>query len=367
MLIGNVFQQIYSMADAMVVGRYVSGGALAAVGISGFILNFSLAVMIGLTTGSSVLISQFFGAKQMEKLIRSVSTSFLFLTGLVLFVSAGGIAASSLLLRILNAPADIFDQALLYLRILLGGMVFTMLYNMFTSYLRALGDTKMPLYILIFSTLLNIGLDLLFVVRLNFGVAGVAWATMIAQAVAASLCYLYIVKFVPVLKISSLTFDRVLFRSILRYSIPAAIQLSLTSFASLTIMRLVNSFGSVAAAGYTAAVKIDQFAIMPLASVSMAISTFVAQNMGAQLEARARAGLHSSLKIMAGMAAATSVAALVFGRQVIALFVDSDARILPGLSALERSTFPSSPVFIFCLLSFLPLTVSSAAWETRLS
>lgn len=334
MLIGNVFQQVYSMVDAVVVGRYVGGAALAAVGISMNLLHFLLAVLIGLTTGASVVISQYYGAGRDDMLERTVSTSILFLGALSAAVSLGGVLGAPLFLRLLGSPADVLGDAALYLRILMGGMLFPILYNMYTAYLRALGDSRGPLYILVFSTLLNTALDLFFVVRLRMGVGGVAAATVIAQTVSAALCFLYARRRAPLLRVSRLVFDRGVFRSILRYSVPAALQLSLTSLATLTITRLVNSFGSAAMAGYTAALKIDQLALMPLNNVSMAVSTFVGQNMGAGLEDRAKRGLRSSLLLMCGVAVFISLFILLYGRRLIALFVDASEEGSPEIIAI---------------------------------
>lgn len=321
MLIGNVFQQIYSMVDSVVVGRYVGGDALAAVGVGLNVLNFLLSVLIGLTTGASVVISQFYGAKQEEKLKQTVSTSIIFLAGLSLVVMAFGITLSPALLRMLDAPADIFDDGVLYMRVLMGGMIFPIFYNMYTAYLRALGDSRSSLFILIFCTILNTGLDLIFVIQFHLGVLGVAVATVIAQALSVLLCYLYIRRRVPLLRIHKLTFDRGLFHSILRYGTPAAVQLSVVSFANLTITRLINSFGKAAMAGITASAKIDQLAIMPVSTISMALSTFVGQNMGAGKEERARKGLRSSMIFMVLVAISISGFLFLIGPQLISFFL----------------------------------------------
>lgn len=322
MLIGNVFQQLYSMVDAMVVGRYVGGGALGAVGASMPLINFLVGALIGLTTGASVVISQFYGAKEEVQLKRSVSTSAVFLAGLSVVIAAIGVLFTPIFLRWLSTPEDIFDMAVGYLRICLGGMLFPIFYNMYTAYMRALGDSKSPLYILIFSTILNIALDLWFVAGLGWGVDGAAWATILSQAVSCVACVLYANRYVPILKIQKLIFDRKLFGSILRYSIPAAMQISLTSLASLTIMRLVNFFGSLATAGYTAALKLDQFALMPLQNISMATSTFVGQNMGAGQPDRAKRGFRASMLFMIGIGLFVSLFVILFGKGLIGIFVD---------------------------------------------
>jgi putative MATE family efflux protein len=309
------------MVDAVIVGRYVSGIALAAVGISMNLLGFLLSVLIGLTTGASVVISQLYGAKDDERMGRAVSTSIIFLGVLSVIVGALGIVGAPFFLRLLDAPADAFGDAVVYLRWLLGGMLFPIFFNMYTAYLRALGDSNTPLYILIFSTALNTGLDLWLVAGLKMGVAGAAIATVVAQTLAAAVCYVYVHLRVPQLRVKKLAFDRPLFFAILRYSIPAALQLSLTSLASLTITRLINSFGAVTMAGYTAALKIDQLAIMPQSNISMAISTFVAQNMGAGNEERAKKGLRAGMIIMLGVGAFVTALAFLFSTPMISMFV----------------------------------------------
>lgn len=321
MLLGNVFQQLYSMADAAVVGRFVGGDALAAVGTSGPLINFLLAVIMGLTTGASVLISQFYGAGREDDLKRAVSTSVIFMGALTLVIMTLGIALSPMLLRLLDVPEGISRDALIYLRIVLGGLLFMLIYNVYVAYLRALGDARYPLYFLIFSTVLNVALDTLFVAVFKMGVAGAAIATVIAQSLAALPCILYANRRVPLLRIRKWIYDRALLGSILRYSVPAAIQLSVVSLASLTIQRLINGFGANAIAGLTAATKIDSFATMPISSISAAISTFVAQNMGAGQLPRAKKGLKSATILALGLGVFMTALALGFGPMVISALV----------------------------------------------
>ena len=322
MLIGNVFQQFYNMADAMIVGRYVGGSALAAVGSSGTVLNFLIAIMSGLATGSSVVVSQFFGARQEDNLRRTVSTSLIFLTVLSLIITVFGILFMPTLMRLLDMPADVFDDTVLYLRILMTGILVQMIFNMYNAFLRALGDSRTPLICLICGIFLNLGLDIWFVRGLGWGVAGAAAATVLAQVAVLVPCYIYVARRVPLLKVDSLAFDRELFYTIMRYSVPAALQLSMTSLASLTIMRLVNGFGSNATAGYTTATKIDQMALMPASNISMAEASFVGQNMGAGKEDRAHKGLRSTAVFMVGLSLAISALILAFGSPLMALFME---------------------------------------------
>ncbi len=355
MLIGNLFQQIYSMVDAMVVGRYVSGSALAAVGVAMNVSNFLLAVLIGLTTGTSVLISQFYGAKKYTQVTRTVSTSIIFLTALSLCITIFGILLAPWLMRLLNATPDTMDDAVLYLRVIMAGMIFTVFFNMYTAYLRALGNSHGPLYILIFCTLLNIALDLFFVLFFRMGVFGVALATVIAQGCSALFCFLYTKKQAPMLNVSKLCFDSSLMRLMLSYGFPAAIQLSLVSLAQLTITRLINSFGTAAMAGITAASKIDQMAILPVSNFAMALSTFVGQNIGASQEGRARKGLRSALIFMLLLSALISGILLFLAPHLVTFFLgkgnsDTSNIILVGtnyLNIIVRFYFLFAVLFAF--------------------
>lgn len=352
MLIGNVFQQLYSMVDAMVVGRYVGSNALAAVGVAMSILQFLVSVLIGLTTGASVLISQYYGARKYDKMKRMVSTSVVFLGVFSVVVAVAGILFSPHLLRWLDATPEIMDDAVLYLRFLMGGMLFPVFYNMYTAYLRALGDSRSPLLILILCTIINTVLDLVFVMQFHMGVLGAAVATLIAQAVSAVLCYLYTLHKVPLLHVTSLTFDPKLFTEILKYGTPAAIQLSVVSLANLTITKLINSFGAAVMAGITAATKIDQLAIMPVSNVSMALSTFVAQNMGAGQEDRARKGLRFAIVMMVVLAIFISVVLISLGPWLISMFLnqkDNNA----GIIAEVGLNYLNIMVIFYFLFAFL--------------
>ena len=352
MLIGSLFQQMYSLIDAVVVGRFVGGSALAAVGVSMNAVFFLTAVIIGLTTGASVVISQLYGAEQLDKLERAVSTSILFLGGLSLFITVLGVALTPLLLRVLNAPYEIVDDARIYLQIVIGGAVFPTFYNMYTAYLRALGDSKSPLYILIFANILSIILSLLFVITFGWGVAGAAIATVVAQAISAVLCVLYARKYARILWVKKFSFDFSLFRDILKYGTPAAVQLSLVMLAHLTIMRLINSFGTVAAAGIAAANKVDHLAMVPITTLSMALSTFVAQNMGAGIESRAIQGFYVAIKYTLFMTVIISAVLILTAPWVISLFLDPDYADTAEILAIGRD-YLSILVFFYFLLAIL--------------
>ena len=352
MLIGSLFQQMYGIVDAIVVGRFLGGGALAAVGVSMTAFQFLIAVLIGLTTGASVIISQYFGAKQNDKLELAVSTSIVFLAVFSLIITILGIIFTPALLRALNAPDDIFRDAQVYMQIQMGGLVFPVFFNMYTAYLRALGNSRSPLYVLIFSTTLNAVLNIIFVVFLDLGIAAVSAGTVISQAAAAIMCYIYTRRNVPLLQVNKYTFDKMLFGSILKYGMPAALQLSFVSLAALTITRLINSFGTAAVAGITAASRIDQMAILPISTLSLALATFVAQNMGAEMEERARRGLRTAMLYMLMMAAGISALLFIIGPWTITLFVDQADVNMPEILRTGQNYLRILVAFYF-LFAFL--------------
>ena len=322
MLIGALFQQMYGIVDAVVVGRFLGGGALAAVGISMTAFWFIISMLFGLTTGASVIISQLFGAKDNRELEKAVSTSVVLFFIISVTLTIIGVVFTPTLLRLLNAPAEIFDDAALYMRVQMGGLVFPMFFNMYTAYLRAIGNSRTPLYFLIFSTTFNGVLNVVLVVGLGFGLGAVAAGTVVSQGIAAVLCYYYVKKHARIIHVKKLEFDTSLFGKILKYGTPAAFQLSLVTLAMLTITRLINTFGTEAMAGITAAGRIDQMAILPVSTLSMALSTFVAQNIGAGLEERAIKGLKTILLSMVLMAVGISAIVILVGPWLISMFID---------------------------------------------
>ena len=323
MIIGALFQQLYGIVDAVVVGRFLGGGALAAVGISMSTFFFISSMLFGFTTGASIIISQFFGAKQNNDLKNAVSTSIVLLTALAVVLTVLGVVFAPSILRLLGSPYDIFDYALVYMRVQMTGLVFPVFFNMYTAYLRAVGNSRTPLYFLIFSTTFNGALNIVLVLWLGLGLGAVAAGTVVAQAIAALLCFFYTRKHARLLHVVKLSFDYSHFAKIIKYGMPAAIQLSLVSLAMLTITRLINSFGYEAMAGITAAGRIDQMAILPVITLSLALSTFVAQNMGAGLEERAIKGLWLILLCMVLLAAAISAIIIAVGPWLMAMFIDT--------------------------------------------
>ncbi len=325
LFIGNIFQQAYNLVDAVVVGRFVGKNALAAVGTSFPALFLLIALVMGLTMGASVVVSQLFGAGEIKKMRRAVSTTLIFLSICALSLTVIGLLVSRKLLMLLQTPPEILEEATVYLHITFAGLLFMFLYNIVASFMRALGDSRTPLYFLIISSLLNIGLDLLFVLRYNMGVAGVAWATVVAQAVSVVLSIVYIYWRVDLLKLSprDIVFDWKIFVEAVRLGIPASIQQTVLSLGMVAVQGLVNSFGSVTIAAYTAACRIDSIAMMPIMNLGLAVSTFTAQNIGASELDRVRRGYRQTLAMVAASCVITTTIVLLYGPKLIQLFVDA--------------------------------------------
>lgn len=325
LFIGDIFQQLYNMVDAVVVGRFVGKNALAAVGTSFPAMFLLVAMVIGLTMGASVVVSQLFGAGDLKRMRRAISTAFIFLLICAVSLTLIGLLSARSLLLLLKTPPEIIDDAVIYLKIIFAGLLFMFLYNTIAAFLRALGDTRTPLYFLIIASLMNIALDLLFVLRFGMGVAGVAWATIISQALSLFLCLIHVYKKVELLRLkpAEMVFDRELFIQAVRFGIPASVQQTILSLGMIAVQGLVNSFGSVTIAAYTAAARLDSIAMMPIMDLGLAVSTFTAQNIGAGKLDRVRLGYRRTLAMVAACCAGTSAFILFFGPRLIELFIDA--------------------------------------------
>ena len=287
LLLGNVFQASYNLADTVIVGRYAGPEALAGTGIASPVFNLINALLIGLSVGASIVVSQLFGAGRQQELKRAVST--------VLWTSLALTAAGQLLvdplLTALQTPPEDYPFAATYLRTILCGLVCNVFYNQLTGLLRGLGNTRVPLYILIFSCCLNAGLDLVFVGALRLGVIGAGMATIAAEGLSAVLTALYIRLRVPQLHPEGAGgFDRRMFSTVLRFGLPMGLQQASISFGHVLLQGIVNPFGTALIAGYAAASKVDLFAVMPIMALGSAMSTFAAQNAGAGDYGRVRQG-----------------------------------------------------------------------------
>ena len=326
MLLGNIFQQMYNMVDSIVVGRFVGPNALAAVGTSFPIIFLLISLVLGLTMGSGVVISQFFGAKQTDKVRRAISTALSFQLVFALVMSMLGLVLSRPLLHLLRTPPEIIGESAAYMQIFFGGLIFMFAYNAFAGILRSLGDSKTPLYFLMLSSVINIGLDIYFVAALGWGVRGVAWATLIAQGFSSVLCIAYVYKRVPLLRFTRAdwVFDMEIFKTMLRIGIPSSIQQTVASIGMMAMQALVNSFGSITMAAYTAASRMDSFAMMPIMSLGMAVSTFTGQNIGANRLDRVRNGLWATTGMVVFCCVLVSILVFTMGPQMIQVFITAD-------------------------------------------
>ena len=294
LLLGNVFQASYNLVDTMIVGRFVGPEALAGVGVASPVFNLINALLIGLSVGSSILVSQLFGAKREGDLPRAVSTVLWTSLALALVLTIVGQLLVDPLLTVLQTPEEDYAFAEIYLRTILCGLVCNVFYNQLTGLLRGLGNTKVPLYILIFSCCANALLDLLLICVLHWGVIGAGVATILAEGASAVLTALYIRRCVPQLHThGEHGFDRALFSPVLRFGLPMGLQQASISLGHVLMQGIINPFGTALIAGYAAATKVDMFAVMPIIALGSAMSTFAAQNAGAGDYGRVKQGYHT--------------------------------------------------------------------------
>ena len=297
MLLSVAFQQLYNVVDSVVAGKFVSVDALAAVGASYPITMIFMAVATGANIGCSVVISQLFGAKNYGKMKTAVSTSILSIVAVSLILTVSGFLFCTPLMRLLNTPDRIFGDSALYLRVYIGGLIFLFLYNICTGIFTALGDSRTPLYFLIASSLGNIVLDLVFVICFQMGVGGVAWATFIAQGISSILAFsaLFLRLRGVLSDENDPLFSWEMLGKISLIAIPSILQQSFISVGNLMIQGLVNSFGPAVIAGYSAAVKLNTFSVTTLTTLGNSISSFSAQNIGANKYERVHAGLRAGI------------------------------------------------------------------------
>lgn len=326
MILGNLFQQLYNIVDSVVVGNFVGADALAAVGASYPITFLFVAIAIGASTGCSVVISQLFGAKRYGEMKTAVYTSLFSIGGLGLVLMGIGLLISTPILRLLGTPENIFADSAVYLNIYFLGAGFLFLYNTLTAVFNALGDSKSPLIFLAIASVVNIGLDLLFVIEYQMGVAGVAWATLIAQALSSALSLLFLLRRLRRMESAEAhrLYDLRMLTRMLRIAVPSMIQQSIVSLGMLFVQALVNSFGSTVVAGYTAATKIDSIAMMPMLNISNAVSSFTAQNIGAGKPERVKKGYRAALLLMVVIGLAITGCLFLFGADFMSLFVDAN-------------------------------------------
>ena len=332
LVLGNIFQNLYSVVDSIIVGRFLGKEALGAVGASFPIIFALISMVIGVGSGASTVVSQYFGAKKIEEVRRTIDTIFIFFLGSSILITILGITFSEQIFTMLGVPADILPQAVSYLNIYMLGMFFFFGFSGISSILRGLGDAKTPMYFMIIATINNILFDLLFVVVFKWGIQGAAYATIISEAGAFFTAAYYLNKKHPIINLSfrKYIFDRDIFRSCIRIGLPTGFQQSFVAFGMMAIMSIVNGFGTNAVAAYSAAMRIDSFIKMPAITFSSALSTFVGQNLGAFEERRAKTGLRATLLFSTIYCIFVSLLIIIFGKHIMSLFTQDPSVIKIG-------------------------------------
>lgn len=338
LLIGNVFQQLYNMVDSVIVGNYVGANALAAVGTCGSMNFFCFSLSAGLSIGIGIVVSQFFGAKN-ERMVRlTIGNAVFILTVASVIVSVLGFAVCPHVLRLLNCPENILPDSVIYMRTTVCGIIFVAYYNGVASILRALGDSKSPLYFLILSSVVNLALDLVFVLCFGWAVFGVALATCISQAVSAVASAVYAYRRIDYFRLtkSEIHPDGKIIKSSLKIGIPVALQNCMISISMMVLQGVVNTFGEVVMASYTIVMRVEQLVQQPYSSIGAAITNFSGQNLGAGRPERVRQGFFRGTLIVLAFSIAVLPVFWLLGDKIIGVFVRGETEVIAiGSKALR--------------------------------
>lgn len=325
LLIGNLAQQLYNTVDSIVVGTYVGDNALAAVGASMPLFNLILVLFVGISTGASIMVAQYFGAKDREMLSDTVGNAIILTLIASVIMMVAGILTAEWFMKLLDTPVDILDDSCTYLKIIFLGIAGVAFYNILTGILRGLGDALMPLIFLLIACGLNIVLDLVFVVVFEWGVAGVAWATIISQAVSSILCIIRLIQMKNILTINrhALRLKGQLVKQLIWLGLPSGATQAIFSMAALVVQSLTNSFGTLVIASNVIVMRVDGFAMMPNFSFGIAMTTFVGQNIGAGKMDRVDQGNKDGLRLGLLVSVILVAAILLFGRSLMSLFTST--------------------------------------------
>ena len=365
LLLGNLFQQFYNTVDTWVVGNYVSNEAFSAVGTVGPIVNMLIGFFLGFSNGAGVVISQYYGAKNFEKVKKTVHTAIVLTLILGIVLTVIGIFMVPYMLTFMKMPNGSFEEGITYLTIYFSGLVGLMFYNLGSGILRAVGDSQRPFYFLVVSALLNVALDLLFVIRFGMGVEGVAYATVISQTVSAILCFIVLFRTSSCVRISirNMQIDKECTSKIVKIGIPSALQMTITSFSNVFVQSYINYFGTDCMSGWTAYAKLDAFMFLPMQSISLATTTFVGQNLGKNDVARAKKGVNVAL-LMSFVATFVIMLPMVgFAPHLVYFFNQKQAVIEYGTLFLRYIT----PFYLICCVNQIYAGALRGAGNTRAS
>lgn len=340
LMVGNIFQMLYNTVDSIVVGQYVGKEALAAVNSTTMIINMAVFFFNGFSVGAGVLIARHFGARDHERLHNAVETTMAMTFVFCLIFTIVGIAAVKPMLRVMSTPEDVMDDATTYLTIYFLGIAGLLIYNMGSGVLRAVGDTNRPLLFLVLTSVLNIILDLLFVLIFHMGIAGVAWATILSQFISAILTLLLLTRSRDIYRLTwkDLKIDSGVLREIFQVGLPAGIQSVITAFSNVFVQSYINFFGSSCMAGWGCYNKLDQFIMLPMNSMAMAATTFVSQNIGAGKKQRASRGTFTSIMMSLIVTGIVGIALVIFAEPSVRLFTQDASVIEYGVLFLRANT-----------------------------
>ena len=348
--IGNIFQQFYNMADTVIVGKFVGNAALAAVGACGTLAFLIIGFLQGVTAGFTVVTAQHYGAGNMKAMKKSVASGAVLTLIVSVILTVLSMVSMSKVLHLMNTPSDMYGEAYGYIMVLCGGIIAQALYNYLASVLRALGDSKRPLYFLVIAALLNIVLDLAFIIIFRLGAAGAAYATVIAQGISGILCLFYIGKMVPALHLhkEDWEMDGSLIGWQLKIGLPMAFQYSITAIGTIVVQSCLNILGSTAAAGFAAASKIEQVFSQAYVALGTTMATYCAQNMGAGKYTRIRKGFKNATLMGFAYAIVTGVIIFFGGKYMTVFFVSENLDQIMGYV----------DIYLRCVsVSFLPLVI----------
>lgn len=349
-MLGNLFQQLYTMVDSAIVGRYVGEQALAAVGASYALTTVFICVAIGGGIGASVIVSRAFGAQEYSRMKSAIYTACLTFLGVAILLSVFGLVFSRRIMIALNTPADALENAVLYLNIYFFGLPFLFMYNIVSSMFNALGKSRIPLCFLVFSSVLNVVLDWLFVVQFHTGVAGAAWATFLAQGLSAVLSFgvlLYLLQQFKTGRVRS--FDRAELSSMVRIALPSILQQSTVSIGMMLVQSVVNGFGAEALAGFSAAMRIESICCVPMNGIGNAMSSYTAQNLGAGKNERVQKGLHAAFGMVVFFGLVICVWLECFHQELMVFFLGENGTAAAMTTGNGYLTFMG---WFFCLIGF---------------
>lgn len=348
LLLGNLFQQLYNTVDSLIVGNFLGSSALAAVSSSGSLIFMLIGFLSGISAGAGVVISQYFGAEDVPIIQRAVHTTVAFGIAAGLLMTIVGILLSPQILAWMGTPESVMPESISYLQIYFSGSLGFVLYNVFVGILQAVGDSRHPLYYLMASSVINLVLDILFIGFFHTGVGGAALATVISQVFSAILCFVQLLRTKESyqLRLSSIRFDLPMLGRIIRIGLPSGVQNSIIAFANVVVQSYINAFGEMAMAGYGAYTKIEGFAFLPINSFTMAMTTFVGQNLGAGQTERTRKGARFGILVTVVMAELIGVIVMLFAPQLIAAFDSTPAVVQFGVEKARTAAL------FYCLLAY---------------